>query len=197
MAVNTIGLMSPGPDFVMCVKNSLTYSRKTGIYTAIGFSLGIIVHIAYCLAGLAIVISQSILLFNIIKLLGAGYLIYIGIKSLTSDSANIDIHADKKEDISAFKAIKMGFLTNILNPKATMFFLGMFTLVIQPDTPALILAVASVLMVLSTALWFSLVAIFLTQPRIQKVFEKIQGFVNKTFGALLVALGLKIALTKE
>ena len=78
-----------------------------------------------------------------------------------------------------------------------MFFLGMFTLVIQPDTPALILAVASVLMVLSTALWFSLVAIFLTQPRIQKVFEKIQGFVNKTFGALLVALGLKIALTKE
>lgn len=195
--VHMLGLMSPGPDFIMCAKNSLTYSRRTGIYTAIGFALGIAVHVAYCLAGLALVISKSIIVFNVIKLLGAAYLIYIGVKSIMAKRMPIEINASKKKDISPMKAIKIGFLTNVLNPKATMFFLGMFTLVISPDTPAFTMAVASVMMVVTTAIWFSIVAIFLTHPKIQGVVDRAQGAINKTFGALLVALGMKIALTKD
>lgn len=78
--IHLLGVISPGPDFIICARNSLTYSRKTGIWTAVGFGLGISVHILYCLAGLALIISQSILLFNFIKYLGASYLVYIGIK---------------------------------------------------------------------------------------------------------------------
>ncbi|HLG25670.1 MAG TPA: LysE family transporter, partial [Candidatus Gracilibacteria bacterium] len=67
--LHALALISPGPDFLVALKNSLTYSRRTGIYTAIGFALGISVHIFYCLAGIALVISQSILIFSIIKYL--------------------------------------------------------------------------------------------------------------------------------
>ena len=64
--VHLLALISPGPDFLMCVRNSLTYSRKTGMWTAVGFGLGIAVHIFYSLAGLTVLISQSILFFNAI-----------------------------------------------------------------------------------------------------------------------------------
>lgn len=194
--VHLLALISPGPDFILAVRNSLAYSRKTGIYTAIGFSLGIAVHIFYSAAGLALIISKSILIFNAIKFLGAGYLIYIGIKSFFSKKSRINVkNEEKKNDIRPIQAIKMGFLTNILNPKATLLFLSLFTFIVKPETPAYVLIIASAIMIINTALWFSLVAIFFTQKRVQNIFNKFQGTFNKIFGGLLVALGIKIALT--
>ncbi len=196
--IHLLAVMSPGPDFIMAVRNSLTYSRKTGIWTAVGFGGGIAVHIFYSLAGLALIISKSILLFSTIKYLGAAYLIYIGLKSLLSKSSKIDLgDRQKKKDISRFEAVKIGFLTNVLNPKATLFFLSLFTLVISPETPFPIMGILGVIMVINTILWFSLVAVFLSQKRIRSVFERFQNIFNKTLGGLLIALGVKVALTQK
>ncbi len=196
--IHLLAVMSPGPDFIMTCKNALTYSRKTGIWTAVGLGFGIAVHVFYCLAGLALVISKSILLFNSIKYLGAAYLIYIGFKSFFSKSARIEVgEQEKKTDISALNAVRMGFLTNVLNPKATLFFLSLFTLVISPETPLVIMLIMSVIMVVDTMLWFSLVAIFLSQKRVRGVFEKHQNAFNKTLGGMLMALGVKVALTEK
>lgn len=196
--IHLLAVMSPGPDFIMTCKNALTYSRKTGIWTAVGLGFGIAVHVFYCLAGLALVISKSILLFNSIKYLGAAYLIYIGFKSFFSKSVRIEVgEQEKKTDISALKAVRMGFLTNVLNPKATLFFLSLFTLVISPETPLVIMLIMSVIMVVDTMLWFSLVAIFLSQKRVRGVFEKHQNAFNKTLGGMLMALGVKVALTEK
>lgn len=196
--IHLLAAISPGPDFIMCVRNSLIYSRKTGIWTAVGFGLGIAVHIFYCLAGLALIISKSILLFNSIKFLGAGYLIYIGVKSLLSKSSAIEVGDNQKiADISALSAVKIGFLTNVLNPKATLLFLSLFTLVISPQTPFLIMLIMGFIMVVNTVLWFSFVAILLTQKRIRSIFERFQGVFNKTLGGLLIALGVKVALSEK
>lgn len=196
--VHLLAAMSPGPDFIMAVRNSLTYSRKTGIWTAVGFGLGIGVHISYCAAGLAVIISKSVLLFSTIKLLGAGYLIYIGLKAFFSKSSHIEIKQEEsKEDISAFSAAKMGFLTNILNPKVTLFFLGLFTLVISPDVPRSVLFSVSAIMMINTVLWFSLVAIFFTQQRVRKAYERFENIFSKFFGGMLILLGLKVALSKR
>jgi len=196
--IHLLAVISPGPDFIMACRNSLVYSRKTGIWTAVGFGLGISIHIFYSLAGLALIISKSILLFNVIKFLGAGYLIYIGLKSVLSKSSAIELgDQPHKEDITRYAAIKMGFLTNILNPKVTLFFLSLFTLVISPETPLLIMLIMSAIMIINTMLWFSLVALFLTQKRIRAVFEKFQGVFSKTLGGLLIALGIRVALTEK
>lgn len=197
-AIHLLAAISPGPDFLMAVKNSLTYSRKTGIFTVVGFGLGISVHIFYCLAGLAVLISKSILIFNFIKLLGAIYLIYIGIKSFLCRFPHIKINnEEKKNDIPPLSAIKIGFLTNVLNPKATLFFLGLFTLVITPETPHSVLLITGLIMVLNTILWFSLVAIFFTQERIRSVFERFENFFSKLFGGFLILLGIKIAVSRK
>ena len=196
--IHLLAVISPGPDFIMACRNSLTYSRKTGIWTAVGFGFGIAVHVFYSLAGLALIISKSILLFNAIKFLGAGYLIYIGLKSVFSKSSKIELgEQQKKEDITRFAAIRIGFLTNVLNPKATLFFLSLFTLVISPETPMPIMGIMSAIMIINTMLWFSLVAVFLTQKRIRSIFERFQGVFNKTLGGLLIALGIKVALSKK
>ncbi|MDO8604688.1 MAG: LysE family transporter [bacterium] len=196
--VHLLAVISPGPDFIIAVKNSLSYSRKTGIWTSVGFAMGISVHIFYCVAGLAVLISQSILLFNIIKLIGAGYLIYLGVKAVLSKSTKIEIESLKqKNDISALEAVKIGFLTNVLNPKATLFFLSLFTLVISPNVPKVVLVVLSIIMIVNTAIWFSLVALFFTQKKVVSVFSKFQGIFNKIFGSLLIALGIKIALSQK
>ncbi len=196
--IHLLAVISPGPDFIMAVRNSFTYSRKTGIWTAVGFGGGIAVHIFYSLAGLALIISKSILLFNVIKFLGAGYLIYIGLKSFFSKSSKIELgEHHKKEDITRFSAVKIGFLTNVLNPKATLFFLSLFTLVISPETPLSIMLIMSAIMVINTILWFSLVAVFLSQNRIRSIFERFQDVFNKSLGGLLIALGVKVALTEQ
>jgi len=195
--IHLMAVMSPGPDFFMALRNSLTYSRKTGIYTAIGFGLGIGVHVVYCVFGLALIISKSIVVFNVIKFLGAAYLIYIGVMSIVSKNNKIEVKdQDHKTDISALKAVRIGFLTNVLNPKATLFFLSLFTFVIGPETPSHIMVLLGVIMMVNTAIWFSLVAVFFTQKRIQQFYNQFQRVFNRIFGVTLIAIGLKIIFSK-
>ena len=194
--IHLLAVISPGPDFVMITRNSLVYSRRTGIYSAIGLGLGITVHVAYCLIGIAVIISQSILLFNIIKFIGAGYLIYIGIRSLLSRSSHLKLTTEgHKTDIPTVKAIRIGFLTNVLNPKATLFFLSLFTLVISPSTPLIVKLIMGVEMSVVTALWFSLVAYLISHHAVKSRFEKVQNFAGKFIGVVLIALGLKVAFS--
>ena len=182
----------------MAVRNSLVYSRRTGVWTAVGFGAGIAVHILYSLAGLALLISRSILLFDALRLLGAAYLVYLGTRSLVSKAGGLEIgEPEKRPDIPPWAALRIGFLTNVLNPKATLFFLSLFTLVIAPDTPAPVLGVLCVILIGNTMLWFSLVAVFLTQPRIRGMLAKSQNVLNRTLGGLLIALGVMVALTRS
>lgn len=194
IGIHLLAVMSPGPDFIVSVRNSLMYSRKTGMWTALGFGLGIGVHVLYSIFGLGLIISNSILIYSIIKYLGAAYLIYIGIMSLRSNSSSLGVSDTlKKEDISPLKAVRIGFLTNVLNPKATLFFLSLFTIVVGPDVPGDTLILLGVILMVNTALWFTFLAYLVTHSRILPVFEKYQNTFNKTFGGILIAIGLKVA----
>jgi len=194
--IHLLAAMSPGPDFVMVTRNSLVYSRRTGIYSAIGLGLGVIVHVTYCLIGIALIISQSIILFTIIKFIGAGYLIYIGVKSLLSKSSHLKLTTDEhKTEISREKAIWIGFLTNVLNPKVTLFFLSLFTLVISPSTPLIVKLIMGAEMTVVTALWFTLVAYLISLHVVKSRFEKVQNFAGKFIGVVLIGLGIKVGLS--
>ncbi len=196
LLVHLLAVMSPGPDFVVALRNSLTYSRKTGIYTAVGFGIGIGIHVVYCVYGLALIISTSPIAFNIIKYLGIAYLTYIGVVSLVSKTADISVGKENHlSDISPLKAIRIGFLTNVLNPKATLFFLSLFTFVIGPNTPSSISWFLGLMMMVNTTIWFSLVAIFFTQSRIRSIFNKYQKTFNTIFGLLLIGIAIKIVFT--
>lgn len=195
--IHLLAVMSPGPDFAMVMRNSLVYSRRTGVLAAVGLALGIMLHVTYSLLGIGLIISQSVVLFNILKLVGAGYLIYIGVKSLLSKRAqpgDVLVKENGKQDLSAVSAIRLGFLTNALNPKATLFFLALFTQVINPGTPLAVKLLYGAEMSVATFAWFAAVATLLTQMRVSNLFSGIRHHIEKAFGAVLVALGIKVAL---
>ena len=194
--LNLLAAMSPGPDFVMVVRNSLCYSRRSGVYTSLGISAGLLIHLFYCAAGIGLIISKSVVLFSIIKVLGAGYLIYIGTSSILTKSSKLDLkNMEKVKDLNPLQAFKIGFLTNALNPKATLFFLSMFTFVIGKDTPLYVILIISVIILLTAFIWFSIVSTFFTQQNVQKAFFRYERLINSFLGIILVFLGVKVALT--
>jgi RhtB (resistance to homoserine/threonine) family protein len=196
-AVHLLAVASPGPDFALVTKNSLAYSRRAGVYSAIGVGLGILVHVAYSLIGIGVLMAQSILLFSLVKFLGAGYLIYIGWKSLRAKPVStLVLEANAATgDLTPVQAVRMGFLTNALNPKATLFFLSLFTQVISPATPKPIQIGYGLEMCLATMVWFSLLATLLSHPRLRARIRGVQHYVERAFGVILIGLGIKVALS--
>lgn len=192
-----VALISPGPDFAMVVKNSVSYGKRSAIFTSIGIGLGIGVHMTYILLGVGLIISKSILLFNIIKYLGAIYLIYVGYKSLKSKGLKLDRNNNiQTQHLSDFKSFLSGFICNVLNPKATLFFLSMFTVVVSVDTPLYIQAFYGFMYVILSIVWFVFLTFVLTRKKVRNFLNIFGVWFDRFVGAVLILLGLKVAFSK-
>lgn len=196
VGVFTVALASPGPDFVIAVRNAIQYGRKTGIMTAFGFAAGVGIHTTYCLMGLATLISQSIIIFNIFKYIGAAYLFYVGFSALRSKgfSMNEPI-TDSKESMTLWQAFRSGFITNLFNPKATLFFMALFTQILSPDISHWVSVAYGMTCIIMTGIWFSIVATILTTPKIRAQFLRFSKWIDRVCGSILIGLGFRLALT--
>lgn len=198
VVIHLLGAASPGPDFLIVTRNTLTYSKRSGVFTAAGLGLGILVHVTYSLLGIGLLISKSIVLFNTIKYLGAAYLLFIGWKALThKTSAPANDDGTSRPDIPPLSALRIGFFTNVLNPKVSLFFLALFTQVISPATPVLLQLGYGMYMSVATFLWFSGVASVLSLSAIRTPFQRIQSASERVMGGLLMMLGLKVAFAER
>ena len=196
--IHLLAVASPGPDFAIVVRESVAFGRRAGIFTALGVGAGIFVHVAYSLLGIGLIVSQSIVLFNALKWLAAAYLLYIGIKALRAkpaDPARAELSLEQGAR-SARAAFACGFVTNGLNPKATLFFLSLFTVVIDPHTPLSVQAGYGVYLALATALWFCLVAMLFSQSRVRAGFARLGHWFDRLMGVVLVGLGVKLAFSE-
>lgn len=191
-----ISLISPGPDFAIVVKNSLVYSRRTAILTAFGIALGILVHVTYTLLGLGLIIAKTSWLLFAVKCLGAGYLLYIGFKGLRAKKENPPVGTlHHKPDISPLAAIRSGFLTNALNPKCMLFFVSLFSVVIDPNTPFVIMLTYGIIIFIETLAWFGFVAFCLSGKRTREKFNVVGHWIERVTGGILLALGARLLLT--
>lgn len=193
-----LAAVSPGPDFALVTKNSLIYSRRAGLYTALGVSLSLLIHAVYCILGLAIIIAHSLLLFKWIKYLGAAYLIFLGIKALLAqrDGNFIQVNA-AEESWTGFAVFREGFFCNLLNPKAIMFLLAFFTLILKPGHSLVMEIFYGIEISLIHMIWFSLLTYLLTHGSIKDYLSRIQFYIVKAMGALLVLFGCRIAMLNE
>lgn len=195
--IHFLAVASPGPDFTVTMRQSVTYGRSSGLWTSFGIGLGILVHVAYCILGLGLLISKSILAFNIIKYIGAVYLIYIGFMALRAKpQSNLATPGAVDVKPSAYQSFTTGFVTNVLNPKATLFFLAVFSVTVSPETPSLMKIGYGFWMVFATTLWFGALSIFFSKHAVRAVFQKFGHWFEKTMGAILIALGIKLALAR-
>lgn len=198
-AIMFLAAASPGPDFVISIRNAVLHSQRAGLYTALGIGLGIGVHLTYSILGIAALISQSVFLFNLIKYAGAAYLCYVGIKALRSKGyENQAIVGDETQrtDITARKALWQGFLTNLLNPKATLFFLALLPQFMTPETALSEKLIFGITAAAVPTLWFMSVSIVLNQRAIRRAFMKSAKWIDRVCGGLFIALGVRLALSK-
>ncbi len=195
MGLMFLALISPGPDTVMVLRQFMKFGKKTAIYTSIGVGLGILVHITYCLLGIGLIISQSILIFNIMKIAGGLYLLYIGWMTFKSKSGPEVTEEKAVKPQSPLRAVWIGFLTNSLNPKATIFFLSIFTVVINPDTRFEHQLIYGIVMAMETMLWYVLVSISLSFFNFHKKMNRFAKWGTKFVGGLLMFLGAKLTIS--
>ena len=194
ITISIIMVVSPGQDFAIVTKNSLLYSRKIGIFSAIGIFSGIWLHVIYSLAGIAIIISSSPYLYNFIKYAGALYLLFLGLKGLFKK--HIDMVSNKKNTatITNITAFKNGFISNALNPKTTLFFLSIFTQVVNINTPFKIQLLFGFIIAISHLIWFMLVAYFFSSNFFINKFNSKRLFIERFMGLILILFAIKIII---
>lgn len=191
--ITILAVISPGADFAMVTRNSMVLSRRAGVLTAVGISLGVLIHVAYSMAGIGLLISRSILLFSLIKYAGAAYLIYLGVTMMRAKKPEPATLSTTYAPLSDFDALKTGFFTNALNPKTTLFVVSLFTQVISPNTPLAVQLGYGAFMSLAHLAWFVLVARAFSSEVAKRFVASSRHLIERGIGAVLVALGLSLA----
>jgi threonine/homoserine/homoserine lactone efflux protein len=191
-----LAVTSPGPDFAVVMRQSVRCGTRSGIWTSLGVGSAILLHVSYCLLGVAFLLSQSPALFNAMKLLAAVYLFHLGVQSIRASFVRpvIDGEATLEPALSAARAFGLGFVTNGLNPKATLFFLALFTAVIDPNTPTSIQVIYGLYLAGATFLWFAFLSLILGIPRVRVFILRMGAWLERAMGAILILISLKLAL---
>ncbi len=192
--VHLLAAASPGPDFVLVSQHTLKYGRKAGLWCSLGIALGLSVHNIYSILGLATVVANSTTLLWWIKLLGGCYLIYLGFTGLRSKAKAITMQANRyhSDNLSVKKSLSMGFACNVLNPKAPIYFIAVFTVVLSPDLPWYQLVIYGVWMMVLQWCWFAFVTALLSLPVLNQRFQAIGHWIDRAFGAAMIVLGIKV-----
>tara|TARA_B100000029_G_C17377319_1_gene888341 strand:- start:295 stop:939 length:645 start_codon:yes stop_codon:yes gene_type:complete len=193
-SIHLLAVISPGPDFFIVLKQSVCDGRKSALLTSLGIGLGIVVHMTYCIVGLGMLISTNQIIYTIIKYLGISYLFYLGLRSIVYNKVQYDAEKITNDDKIIFfhRPFYLGFITNVLNPKATLFFLSLFTVIINQLTPISIKVFYGLWMSLITCLWFCLISFFFTS-KISKIFiKKYATLINKIMGFVLIIISIRM-----
>jgi len=191
--------ITPGNDMLYVATRSASQGVKAGIVSSFGIAGGCIVHLLAAVIGLSAIIASSAVAFNIIKYLGAAYLVYLGIKSFLSKQNKFNLN-DKIEKKPLSKLFWQGVFTNVLNPKVALFFLAFLPQFIHPEKGN------AALQILLLGLWFNFsgtivnIIVAMLFGKLGNWLANKQAFIkwqNKITGLLLVGLGIKVALSSR
>jgi len=188
--LHLLALIIPGADFAVILRQSLHFGRRIGVLTALGIGAGISLHVLYSLAGVAALLQSSAWLMRSVELLGAFWLLYLGIVFIRAPKPAPQTADNSKP--AGGHPFWLGFITNASNPKATLFFLALFTSVIDSRTPLSVRLFYGLWMCAVTALWFVLVSLLFTNPSLRQRFLRLSHILEKVTGFLLIAFSLRL-----
>lgn len=195
-SIHFLAVVAPGPDFAVTIRQSVRYGRQAGIGTAIGIGAGISVHVIYTLLGVGALMHATPWLLKTAELVGGAYLLYLGvmfIRQAGKQTAGLPMDAASGTGARSFRqSFALGFLTNATNPKATLFFLAVFTTLVSASTPLRIQLFYGGWMCFINAGWFVLVSLVFTSPLVRERFLRIGPWFERVMGALLIALSMRL-----
>ncbi|MQM25095.1 LysE family translocator [Glycomyces albidus] len=186
----------PGPDFAMVVRNTVLSGRGSGMWTAVGIGLGIVVWIVATSIGLAALLAASAVAFTAVKLAGAAYLVYLGVRSIITAVKErrrpaADIELDRA--MSRWAAFRSGLLCNLLNPKAVVLFTALMPQFIGNGEDWPVIAELAAVGMAVCAGFYLLLANLIGLLRTVLERPRVRAWINGATGAVMVALGLRVA----
>ena len=201
LLVALLVVVTPGVDTALVMKNALIHGRRAALATAVGVNVGIAFWTLTAALGLAAIVSRSAAAFDVIKLLGAAYLTYLGLRALLASLRRTEAAAHDEPAgprLSERGAFRQGFLSNILNPKIAVFFTGLLPQFVSPHGPvALKLLALGALFNLIGLVWLTGYAVLaargralLTRPRARRVLDRVTGVA-------LVGLAARLAVERR
>ena len=198
VTASTLLALAPGPDNIFVLTQSMIKGAKPGIFVTLGLCSGLVFHTTAVALGVAAIFQTSILAFNILKFLGAGYLLYLAYMSFMSNSKS-KIKADK-DNLNLVKLYKRGIIMNITNPKVSIFFLAFLPQFTNPSTGSVTLQifVLGAIFMLCALVVFS--SISLVAGKLGNWFNRsknAENILNKVAGTVFAGLAIKLALSER
>lgn len=202
IAVATLLVISPGPNGFLIAKTVPMSGQQAGFANVGGFVAAFYVHGTLSIFGISILLVQSAIAFTLFKMLGAAYLIWIGIKSIRSAInqkaiTNISLPKEKQKKISIHNAFFEGFVTNVLNPKVSMFYLAAFPQFISLESNAFSAYSLVSAHALVNFIWFSIMVLALSRVKSISNSAKFKKWLNSITGVVFIGFGAKLALMKS
>ncbi|MCP2260316.1 Threonine/homoserine/homoserine lactone efflux protein [Streptoalloteichus tenebrarius] len=204
LLVVTILTITPGPDWAIVLRNGMRGGASLAWWTGLGCCTGIAVHAAAAVLGLSALLAASATAYTVVKLAGAAYLVYLGVSALwhsrrgAAPAPVAEVDAATGEVVTRGAAFRQGVLNNLLNPKIALLFLTLLPQFVAADEPRTATsAVLAAVFLLSAVLWWRVFSLAvgalgraLTRDRVRLALERLTG-------AVLVALGIKVALDQS
>lgn len=189
LAIHAVALISPGPDFAVVTRLAIVTGRGGGLWAAAGVAAAIGVYVLVCALGLSLVLAALPGLSRLLSVAGALYLAWLGIQCLRSRGQLPDAQTQARGG----RAFVAGFLTNLLNPKAMLYFGSILSQALGPDLGAADTALLWSLLVGESFLWFGLVALLFSSRRVLDWLRGRLQWFDRAVGVVLIALAAKLA----
>ncbi|UPQ83946.1 MULTISPECIES: LysE family translocator [Pseudomonas] len=192
--------VSPGPDLLFVLSRTLSGGRRVGVASACGVCSGALVHVAAAALGISAILATSALAFAVVKYVGAAYLLYLGIQTLRSAGAGMQLNLNAAPRTSAWQAYRQGILVDILNPKAAIFFMAFLPQFVRPDqgSVAVQLLVLGVLVVMvAIVVECALVLLAARASSALRENRRLSQWLDRVLGSVLIGLGIRLGLAER
>jgi RhtB (resistance to homoserine/threonine) family protein len=190
-AIFFLGLVSPGPNFLVVIESTLRGGQRSGIFTGLGASTGDGLYALIGLLGFSTLSSPGESVFQALKIFGAGYLTFLGVRMWLRRSAVTD-DLGRHQLAGIWQSFLRGLATDLSNPKTILFFGSIFAVALHRDTPSWVKAVIWSEIVLISVLWRLALCHLFSMPALRGWYAKHALMIQRSFGALLILLGWRM-----
>jgi len=202
VGVAALVIVTPGPDTVLVTKNALIHGRRAALGTSLGVNTGLLIWTVAAALGVAAVVRESAVAFTILKLVGAVYLVWLGLQALRAARRHAVAepwHATRRSPpVGALLGFRQGLLSNLSNPKIAVFFTGLLPQFVSPREPILEpFLLLGGLFVLMTVVWLSGYALLAVRASALLGRPRVQATLDRVTGVVLIVLGVRLALERR
>ena len=187
---------SPGPNFLVVSQLALSGRTRLGLTVAAGVATGSVIWATLAMMGVAAILAHAGPIYEVIRLAGAAYLIWVGLRLAWSARSAVTAARPVAVPKTPLRAYRAGLVTNLTNPKAGAFWTSVFSSMFPSHAPTWLFAVTLVIVMTISGGWYSLVAIGLASARVQHRYLAARRWIDAACGTLMVGLGLHIAASR-